>query len=227
MYDTTIFIPYRNRRAHLDYWLTHTAPLLYPNTRIVIVEQAGNKAFNRGKLLNVGFARYTSDTKYIMTHDVDINPNVKALSEFYNQSVADNEVLGIYTSYCETLGGIVKLTPNTINLINGFPNDYWGWGCEDRALYNRCLHYNIKIKKNILNNMPSRTDYFTIFNDVDDRVLLDLNTRTQYEYHEFLKLDASIQRKRIQGSGLSTLKYKLVNNLVISPNIMHIFVDID
>ena len=128
MYDTTIFIPYRNRRAHLDYWLTHTAPLLYPNTRVVIIEQLGNKEFNRGKLLNVGFAMYASDTKYIMTHDVDINPNLKALSEFYNQSVADNEVLGIYTSYCETLGGIVKLTPNTIHRINGFPNDYWGLG---------------------------------------------------------------------------------------------------
>ena len=52
--------------------------------------------------------------------------------------------MGIYTSHCNTLGGIIKLNDKTIQKINGFPNNIWGWGTEDKALQNRAEFYNIK-----------------------------------------------------------------------------------
>ena len=49
----------------------------------------------------------------------------------------DNNIIGIYTSKHNTLGGIIKFTTNNFEKINGFPNNFWGWGVEDKALQNR------------------------------------------------------------------------------------------
>ena len=62
MYDTVICIPYRNRKAHLDYFLANSVPLLehcFPDAHVVVVEQSDDgRLFNRGKLLNVAFHEY-------------------------------------------------------------------------------------------------------------------------------------------------------------------------
>jgi len=34
---------------------------------------------------------------------------------------------------------------STLKKINGFPNDYWGWGHEDKDILNRANFYNCKI----------------------------------------------------------------------------------
>ena len=137
MYENVIVIPYRNRETHLKYFIDNTVPLIeeyLPNTKVVVIEQEEGKEFNRGCLLNVGFKEYENNTKYFITHDVDINPKELTLKNYYNKDVSDNDILGIYTSVCDTLGGIIKISNNNIFKINGFPNDYWGWGVEDKAL---------------------------------------------------------------------------------------------
>ena len=54
--------------------------------------------------------------------------------------------------------------------INGFPNTYWGWGVEDKALQNRAETYDKTISKNILNNDPQRFNFFSIKNDISDAI---------------------------------------------------------
>ena len=34
-------------------------------------------------------------------------------------------------------GGVTSMTPQQFNQANGFSNVFYGWGCEDRDLYNR------------------------------------------------------------------------------------------
>ena len=52
----------------------------------VVVEQEEGTLFNRGKLLNVGFAE-RPDASYFFTHDVDINPLEHTIQNIYNKEV--------------------------------------------------------------------------------------------------------------------------------------------
>ncbi len=212
MYNNIILIPYRDRSPHLDYFLKHSAPLIQrhlPDTRIVVVEQTAERLFNRGKLLNVGFALYKDKTNYFITHDVDVNPKAEIIEE-YKEEISEYCVKGIYTSACNTLGGIIKIKSSSIHRCNGFPNDFWGWGVEDKALQNRCDFFGLVKKTTILNDNPAREKYFTIFNDVDDRKKERFHEKTDYEYNVFPRKADREKIKHILQSGLNNLTYKIV-----------------
>jgi len=66
----TFIIPYRNRKEHLQ----RLAPHLLPIGEVVVIEQADNRPFNRGKLLNIGFAIARETMDYCIFHDVDMIP---------------------------------------------------------------------------------------------------------------------------------------------------------
>lgn len=230
MYDTVICIPYRNRKPHLDYFILNTCPLFkkcMPNTKVLIIEQAGDRLFNRGKLLNVGFKEYSDKTQYLMTHDIDINPTEDTICKYYMSDISDHSVMGIYTSACNTLGGIIKFRPSTIISCNGFPNNYWGWGVEDKVLQNRCEFVGVQIEKNILNNNPLRETYFTILNDVNDRITSDdSHNKTMFEYNVFKTMSNTQKKDHINISGLNNIEYKIVSKGELSDNVDHIMVDI-
>lgn len=229
MNNTVIIIPYRNRQQHLDYFLNNTYRLIQKcmaDCKIVIVEQANDKLFNRGFLLNVAFKEYLDKTKYFITHDVDINPTEDIINTYYTKNIPDNSVMGIYTSAANTLGGIIKLTPAVANQVNGFPNSFWGWGAEDKAFQNRCEFMNVNISKNILNNDPNRFTYFNIFNDVDDRIRAnDIDERHNIEYNIFKTYSPEQKKSHILNSGLSSIEYKIVDIQYTLQNVEHIYVD--
>ena len=231
MYDTVIIIPYRNRKTHLDYFLEKSVSLLSKNlnkAHIVIVEQSDDKQlFNRGKLLNVGIQEYKDNTIYCMTHDIDINPSEATILKHYTKPVAEHEIVGVYTSQWNTLGGIIKFTPTTMLTCNGFPNDFWGWGAEDKALQNRCEYFEYKINKNILNNDPMRHSFFTIFNDVEDRIRsTEYNKVTNFEYYEFPKLSFTEKKDHIMRSGINNLTYTVLNRIALNDHVTHLVVSI-
>lgn len=212
MYENIIIIPFRNREKHLTYFIENTVPLLIqylPNTKIVVVEQDEGKLFNRGALLNVAFKEYENKTKYFFTHDVDINPTIKCIEEYYVKEVKDTDVLGIYTSQCNTLGGIIKINDSTIQKINGFPNDIWGWGTEDKALQNRAEYYNIKKITNLTNKV-NHPLYLLRFNDVHDKEKKNLSQNSYKHYNVFNKLNNKQKLKEIMNSGLNNLKYTIL-----------------
>ena len=217
-FSNVILIPYRNRKEHLDLFIKDVIPLfeLYLKPfKVVVIEQEEGKLFNRGMLLNIGFNEYKDKSKYFFTHDVDIYPNEKCIKELYTKQ-ADNNIVGIYTSHCNTLGGIIKFTSHHFHKINGFPNNFWGWGVEDKALQNRVEYMKIQVNKNILNNNPNRFDYFSIKNDVDDRHIDSLfNNKTHFEYDIFNTLQDSIKHKYILNSGLNNLEYKIISRTKI------------
>lgn len=231
MYNTVICIPFRNRQQHLDYFMEHSWPRLIkhmPDVHLVIVEQSEDgKLFNRGALLNIAFQEFKDKTLYLMTHDVDINPTEETIVNYYYKDVSDNVVIGIYTSEANTLGGIIKFRPDTIMRCNGFPSNYWGWGAEDKALQNRCEHYEMIIAKNILSNDPMRHSYFTIFEDVEDRHKSDsIGSLTLVEYR-FETLTKEEQEEYILYSGINTLSYKTLETKSLHPSITHMKVELN
>ena len=67
-FENIILIPYRDRKEHLDYFIKHTVTLIekyMPKSRVLVIEQKEGKLFNRGKLLNVGFAEYKDKCNYL------------------------------------------------------------------------------------------------------------------------------------------------------------------
>ena len=43
--------------------------------------------------------------------------------------------------YEEYFGVAVAISPNNYRKINGFSNQFWGWGSEDDDFYNRLVFY--------------------------------------------------------------------------------------
>tara|TARA_Y100000389_G_scaffold109999_1_gene107133 strand:- start:5272 stop:5958 length:687 start_codon:yes stop_codon:yes gene_type:complete len=221
MYENIIAIPFRNRDAHLEYFIENTVPLIeehLPNTKVVVVEQYKGNLFNRGAVLNVAFKEYQNKTKYFFTNDVDINPTLKCINEHYTKEVNDTDVLGIYTSQCETLGGIIKIQDSTIHKINGFPNDIWGWGLEDKALQNRAEYYKIRKITNLTNKVE-HPEYLLRFNDVNDRVRNNQSKNALKHRHRFKTLNDTQKLEQIMSSGLNNLEYtilerKMIHNIV-------------
>ena len=228
MYENIIAIPFRERDKHLEYFIKNTIPLFekhLPNTKVVVVEQNKGKLFNRGMLLNVAFKEYENKTKYFFTYDVDINPTKKCIEEHFIKEVNDSDVLGIYTSQCNTLGGIIKIKNSTIHKINGFPNDIWGWGTEDKAVQNRAEYYNIKKITNLTNKVEHPL-YLLRFYDVDDRETKHTGQNTYKHYTKFNTLNNEQKLQEIMSSGLNNLQYTILERKMINDMVELIKVDI-
>lgn len=229
MYDNIILIPYRNRKEHLDYFLTHSWKLIkehLPNTKLVIIEQGEGKLFNRGKILNVGFKEYLDKTRYFITQDVDVNPNEQSII-LYNKFPLDNEIIGIYNSPCKTLGGIIKISNEDIIKINGMPNDFWGWGVEDRVLYNRAMYHKYSISFNILSRTEKASKMFKSFNNINDRnKSTSFSKNTHFEYNIFNTLSNEKQLQHIMTSGLNNLEYTILERRDLEENVELIRVSI-
>lgn len=217
-----IIIPYRNRKRHLDYFIEHSAPLLQillPNLKIIVMEQANDKPFNRGCLMNIGYDIFKQSDNTFFTHDVDINPTKECIEKYYTLPVNDDEIIGIYSAM-HSLGGIIKFNSNTFKKINGFPNNYWGWGNEDTILQKRAEFYNIKIKKNFYQFRGGK--WFKIFDDVNDRVIIK---DTRINSTIFDSLSNKDKEQSIISNGINTLKYNIIERNNINNHIELIKVD--
>lgn len=110
--------------------------------KIFIAEQEiDDRKFNRGALLNVGFElACKEDYNVFVFHDVDLVPS-KELLPFYAtvpaMPVHIARVWGRYSSNAKYFGGVVSFSEKDFRAINGFPNEFWGWGGEDDALIKR------------------------------------------------------------------------------------------
>ena len=73
-----VIVPYRNRKKQLEKFIDHTSKYLSNRDfeyYIIVAEQADDKEFNRGKLLNIGFKEAVKRRcDYVVFHDVDMLP---------------------------------------------------------------------------------------------------------------------------------------------------------
>jgi len=146
-----IIVPYRDREQQLKRFLSHMKEYIKDiDYEIFIVEQADEKPFNRGKLLNAGY-KYALDKgcDYFVFHDVDMLP------EDVDYSYSDKPLhLATHlqehdyeTTFFDYFGGVTMFTKEDFKTINGFSNEYWGWGFEDDDLLIRCIESDLDIDK--------------------------------------------------------------------------------
>ena len=230
-YDTVICIPYRDREKHLEGYLTNVVPLLrthFPGAHVAIIEQAGTKIFNRGVLKNIGCHLFKDKTTYVMMNDVDTHPLEQTVRDIYTKAVNPSDVLGIYTSPCGTLGGIIKLRAETMIKTNGFPNDYWGYGAEDKVLQNRVEFVGFRKLTTILSNDPRVPEFFNVDND-HERVEVPntLKQRTYRDYYLWPRMTQTEKEEYVRKSGFNTLTYTLLERTQLNDITEKILVDID
>ncbi|XP_049603406.1 beta-1,4-galactosyltransferase 2 [Syngnathus scovelli] len=155
-WKVAIIIPFRHRENHLKYWLHYLHPILRRQRidyGIYIINQLGEDTFNRAKLLNVGYAEALKDGDYncFIFSDVDLIPmDDRNLYHCYEQprhfAIAMDK-FGFRLPYAGYFGGVSGLSKKQFLKINGFPNEYWGWGGEDDDIYNRITLNGMKVSR--------------------------------------------------------------------------------
>tara|TARA_B110000285_G_scaffold194533_1_gene224236 strand:+ start:710 stop:2155 length:1446 start_codon:yes stop_codon:yes gene_type:complete len=151
-----VIVPYRNRPQQLTRFVKHMEKYLKDiEYEIFIIEQSDDKSFNRGKLLNVGYKlACEKDCNYFVFHDIDMLPqdvdysySDKPLHLATHLQEHDYE-----TTFFDYFGGVTMFTKEDFKSINGYSNEYWGWGFEDDDLLVRCLESNLELDTETIGN---------------------------------------------------------------------------
>lgn len=155
-YKVAIIIPYRDREEHLRIFLHNIHPMLmrqHIDYGVYVVEQAGSGRFNRAMLMNIGYVEALKQYSYdcFIFHDVDLIPeddrNLYTCPEQpRHMSVAVN-TMQYRLPYKDIFGGVSALTKHHMESVNGFSNQFWGWGGEDDDMSNRIRHHGYKISR--------------------------------------------------------------------------------
>ncbi|VDN56822.1 unnamed protein product [Dracunculus medinensis] len=143
-----IIVPYRNRPLHRRLFLYNMhqwLPKQMLDYMVIIISQLGKEKFNRGALMNIGFveAQKLYDWECFIFHDIDLLPeNDRIPYRCLDQPLHLSAAMSKYNysiPYKKYFGGICAFTKEQFLRMNGFSNDYWGWGGEDDDAHNRVL----------------------------------------------------------------------------------------
>lgn len=143
----------RTKQLHklIEFMNSYLAGYVY---KIFVIEQNNDRRkFNRGQLLNIGFElAHAEGYNNFIFHDVDLLP-VEGLKEYYTsypeKPVHIIAVWDRYGSNESYFGGIVAFNYEAFKKVNGYPNNFWGWGGEDDELLKRTKKFYdvLKVKK--------------------------------------------------------------------------------
>ncbi|XP_004480848.2 beta-1,4-galactosyltransferase 4 [Dasypus novemcinctus] len=214
-----ILIPHRNREKHLLYLLEHLHPFLQRQQLeygIYIIHQAGKKKFNRAKLLNVGYLEALKEENWdcFVFHDVDLLPendhNLYRCEDQPKHLVVGRNSTGYRLRYKGYFGGVTALTREQFFKVNGFSNNYWGWGGEDDDLRLRVELQRMKI----LRPLPEVGKYTMIFHTRDRGN--EVNIERMKLLHEVARVWKT--------DGLTSCSYKLLS---VEHNPLYINITVD
>ena len=172
-----VIVPYRDRESHLKRFVPYIEKYLTDkgiDFKIIVVEQNDDKPFNRGKLLNIGFELLEDECDYFVFHDVDMLP-VDADYSYVDKPIhmatqLSNEDYELqFPSY---FGGVTLFNKDDFKTINGYSNEYFGWGFEDDDLLYRCVQKELPVDTKIYGN-DSKLHYCLKFNGDSDYVEID------------------------------------------------------
>lgn len=154
MNKLAILVPYRDREQHLKKFAPHMSSFLKSqgiDYSIYIIEQLDDKPFNRAKLLNVGFLETKEEHDYFCFHDIDMLPSNKDCDySFIDGACRLSHFVSQFNFVPrppqEFGGGVVMINKESFENVNGFSNNYWGWGLEDNDFSTRCRRKGVKIE---------------------------------------------------------------------------------
>jgi len=188
------------------------------NTRVLIVNQSDSLPFNRGALANAGFEllqRAGQSPDYIAVHDADRFPTstdpscATSTSQYYTFPGARPRVLHP-SSYT---GGVLLVASATYRAINGFSNEFWGWGHEDNELFGRLRwcglvpEHGARLDECMVHDHCSQCKRLNSTIGVDDALALLRQTSNIALTQSHLQDPA----RHMASDGLSTLNFSVVS----------------
>jgi len=123
--------------------------------RVLVVEQEAGLPFNAGLIRNAGFTAGAGASEYTCFNDVDYLPvwadygwcDVPTRIVWFGaetRPVAPGESNVMLKHDMERFLGGVLIVPNeSFAKVDGYSNEYWGWGYEDHDLRERFLRARI------------------------------------------------------------------------------------
>lgn len=196
MHKLGVVVPYRNRPEQLLTFKEVIKEYLSKakiNYELFIVDQVDRKDFNRGKLLNIGF-NYAVEAgcDYIAFHDVDMLP-IYADYSYTNKPVhlikdlETPEGISRVLNY-DYFGGITLFPIDLFKQINGYSNNYTGWGFEDDDILLRCKENHIDLLEEEITQY-GRTDIGSKFNGEDSYVAVKNIAKNTKEFTIFVAFE--------------------------------------
>jgi hypothetical protein len=121
--------------------------------------------------------------------------------------------------YANYFGGVVSFSKKAFENINGFPNNYFGWGSDDGVLYQRTLTQKYSIIK------PKQGS----FEDLENMNFEQKNKMLKENNLKFMraKEEAKEDKKTWKTNGLNSLEYKPIKEDNLSDDVLLYTVDID
>jgi len=200
----------------------------YGKYKIYIIEQdKDGTPFNIGKLKNIGFEIASKEDKYdhFIFSDIDVIPNYDLMNYLFLEHKDEPISLAYrgtrYEGNGVFLGSLISFSEKTFKKINGYPNNFWGWGGEDVALSIRLIENNIKT---IL--YPEKGSIID-FEEKDNKTINVIynklkNIEKEELRYEKLYSDINTWKK----NGLNSLFYDVLNKEHINENTVQIKVNL-
>ncbi|XP_075053481.1 LOW QUALITY PROTEIN: beta-1,4-galactosyltransferase 4 [Mixophyes fleayi] len=201
-----ILIPHETGEKHLLYLLITYTPFLQRQQLeygIYIIHQAGDETFNRAKLLNIGYLEALKEKKWdcFILHDVDLVPendfNTYLCDSEPKHLVVGRNATGYKLRYKQYFGGVTALSRDQFAKVNGYSNNYWGWGGEDDDLHSRVGFQ----KMEVVRPPPEIARYTMIFHTRDS------GNQVNKERMQLLKKVSKVWKT----DGLNSCTYKLLS----------------
>lgn len=201
-----VIVPFRDRFEELLQFAPHIHNFLNSQKIrhiIYIINQVDKLRFNRASLINVGHLISRKECDYLAMHDVDLLPLNPQLSYAYPENgpfhVASPELHPKY-HYSTFVGGILLLTKEQFESLNGLSNRYWGWGLEDDEFFARIRDS----KMNVSRPQNINSGVHNTFRHLHDRSVRRRDTARLFNQKE-------ATRKRDRVTGLADVQYTLVS----------------
>jgi hypothetical protein len=133
--------------------------------KLIFMKQKSNRPLNKGKLFNIGYMLHKDKFDYFCFHDSDLIPiseecdysypdkpislvSMRNKIEFGEQkNIKDFEDFSL--PYDEYFGGAILFSTKDFLKVNGYSNEYWGFGFEDYDLLFRCIKQGLPVKEEL------------------------------------------------------------------------------
>lgn len=211
-----VLVTCRDRDTHLRVFLLYMSRY-FPQLTIAIIQQDDTSHWNKGLLYNAGFQLLSPAYDYVILHDIDFIPDTRVDYSYCEQpTLLSTECSQFnYGYYYEAFfGGVVGMNKTHYTLINGFSNQFKGYGGEDDSLYQSFIQKGITPVKRLGNRFE---------NFIHPKP--DIRPGTPFfhtlEYQNNLKLCTT---PRDFSDGLSTTKYTVIDS-IFEPHYIHIKID--